>query len=670
MNLQPPSTETSSIRSADWLAPLLCAALLALLFPIPGARMGSVHPWRAELLTTVFLCVGIIVFSLQRREFLSGMFSFDAPWIKCIVASIAAFTAWSLMSALWAQSVYSVWHHTLVWTQYILVLLFVREVAAHTRGSRFIVNVFLWLCGIVGVLCLIDYATLPDFKSLEGVLRARYSSYAELLVTALPIVWIAAAYTRRKKKLYIMLLIAAAGWTAAMLSLSKGAFLAGIVGFSLTFICSVIFGLRRFRRRILVCAGVWLAITLVVQVGFSLLTPIPATVDYISGKADATRSTSTARVFVWKIGRQMAADNWLLGVGANNFGVRFNSSRAQYRVAHPDDPKDETVSDNTVERAHNEGLQILAELGIIGFVLIIIPLAVFLFKLVQSLRLRKFRGSPMLWAALGGMSAFAVSSMVSSFSFRLTQSGIVFFLVFAVAVNEIVKMNKPTPDRQPSAAPSRSTSIPILLAFILVGMLTIFSLKAAAEYCVFKADRTEDKETALELYRRALSLDPNYAAAYLRSSGRNYVDKDHDEAARLLRLAIDHGYGVVLTYSALADSNEKAGDPVSAEQTFKEALRIFPRSVFLRVRYALFLNDEGRSDASAAEMATARAIDERQANGWFNIITIGSVRTFYAAQTDKTMAPPAELEPEDAVLQYLDKPPGSDEDKADQNTAK
>src|SRR5204863_5617479 len=119
--------------------------------------------------------------------------------------------------------------------------------------------------------------------------------------------------------------------------------------------------------------AVWLVLTIGVQVGFSVLSPIPATVDYISGKADATRGTALARVFVWKIGARMAAEHPFVGVGADNFGISFNNAREHYRLGHPAGPPDEPVSDNLVERGHNELLQVAAELGIVRLILFLAP---------------------------------------------------------------------------------------------------------------------------------------------------------------------------------------------------------------------------------------------------------------------------------------------------------
>ncbi len=143
----------------------------------------------------------------------------------------------------------------------------------------------------------------------------------------------------------------------------------------------------------------------------------------------------------------------------------------------------------------------------------------------------------------------------------------------------------------------------------------------------------------------------------MQKSGRYYGTGDFAQAAIALRKAIDGGCGVVITYSALAASQEKAGETAEAEQTFNEALRIYPRSVFLRVRYVTMLETAGRDNDATAQLTAARDIDKRQADGWYNLFKIGSVRAFYAARENSDIAAPAELLPEAAVIEYLDKPP-------------
>lgn len=635
-------------------AAVLAICLLALLFPIARPRMVSNQPWRAELATSIVLAIGIVgIFIANRRSAWSLLP--DAKLAKRIVALFTAFTLWGLLSAFWAGSVFSVWHHTLVWCEFILFFLLTLKKLEHS-GIGFVVTVFLWLTGIIATLCLIDYVTLPDFKSLEGTLRARYSSYAELLITAFPLLFGATLYCRKKSSSYLIAVIAFAGWMVVMLSLSKGAFIAGTIGFGCFFALSLIFSSARFRKKTLSLAAAWLVVTIVFQAGFSMLTNVPATADYISGKADATRETSMARVFVWQVGLEMARGNWLIGVGADNFGRSFNDARSAFRVHSPDHPRDEVVGNHIVERAHNELLQITAELGIVGLILICCPFVLLAGASIKLL-LQRRRFSPLLCASLAGMAAFIVSSMVSSFSLRIVQNGIVFFIVFSVAVWSLTKRSDRTARFRSSYAELSVASL------VALALLMTFSLKGLAEFYVGKGVKNPLDDDAITQFRTAAKLDPDYAATSMMIADRKVKNKDHKAAANELRKAIDGGLGVIGSYTALAECEEKAGNIESADETYRAGLNIFPRSVFLRVRYAKFLNDTKKIVESDEQLSIAKNNDSRQAAGWFNLLNKGSVAAFYEANSDPQIALPEELEPAAIVLRYLDKPPDDCEDK-------
>ncbi len=625
-------------------AGLLAAVLLLSLAPIPHAAVPSSHTWRVELAAGLFLLVALV--SGQVR------FTIASGLSKRIAVFIAIFTAWGLISGLWARSFASVVHHTLLWSEYAVLFVFASEVL-RTRGRSFLLWTFVWFVTIIGLVTLLDYIALPDFKALEGTLRLRYSAYGELSIAVLPLLWCTAIYRRRTGAWLVTLLPGILGWTAAMLSLSKGVFIAGVVGFVVAFACGLIFGKRIHRRKLLATAGVWLAVTIAVQAGFSLLTPIPATVDYISGKADPTRETSIARILIWQTAVPIVREHWLEGVGADNFGLAANDGRAAFRVTHPNDPPDELISDFLLERAHNEPLQVLAELGIPGLILFALPFLLLAVALIRSVVVRKERPSLLFWATCAGMAAFGTSSMVSSFSFRIVPNGIAFFLVFAFAVHELSRANKKQRSREHIVSLPRAA-----VASILLLVISVFAAKAVAEYSFYEGDRTDNPAAGAAMFSRAAALDPDYAAAHYRLAGIAFDTGDFAGAAKELRVAIDRGMGVVLTYSYLADCYDKAGDHDAEFSTFDEALRIFPRSVFLRVRYAIELEKTSRTDAAAAQLAAAHDIDRKQANGWHSIITRGSLRAFYDAKGNDDMAPPAELKPDVAVYQYLDKDPG------------
>ena len=201
----------------------------------------------------------------------------------------------------------SVVHHTLLWSVYLIFFLLFTSREWPNANLRFIAATFVFVALILGLLCVFDYLTVVDFTSSEGPIRIRYGKYAELLVTISPLLWALAIYGRNQSPRRLLLIAGIISWLTVMLSLSKGAFIAGIIGFALFFTGCLIFSSRLFRRRIIAFAGIWVAVTIATQIFFSFFSAVPSTTNYITGAADQTRSTSTMRLFTWSVARQMAS---------------------------------------------------------------------------------------------------------------------------------------------------------------------------------------------------------------------------------------------------------------------------------------------------------------------------------------------------------------------------
>jgi O-antigen ligase len=647
------SAENISSRSEMILPGLLSIALLGILFSVPQPATHVNQPFKVELLLSLFLIVFFAGMAFRKQK---GVSPFCVnKLIISIAIALAGFVLWSAASFAWGASLGSVAHHTLLWSVYLIFFLNFTGIIPSGANFRFIATTCVFATFVLGLLCLFDYLTVVDFTSSEGDIRIRYGKYAELLVTIAPLIWAVAIYTKSRRRQIGILLIAVIGWVTVMLSLSKGAFIGGIIGFSLFFTGAAVFSGKTFRRRIVAFAGVWLAITIGTQVFFSFFSAVPSTTNYISGAADQGGNTSAMRLFTWNVARRMVVDHWLIGVGADNFGLAFNPARALYRETHPDGAKEEIAEDYIVERAHNEPLQVLAELGVIGLVLFSLPLLIFGFYFAWNLITRR-RMSPILCAAAAGMAAFLVSSQFSSFSFRSAQNGVAFFMVFAVAVCELSKTLRPS--KTPVKTNIFLISV-VLVSWVVILLLAIFCLtKVVAEYHLYQAERSTTDSDAAGHFQAAVAVDHEYAGAYLSYAAR-VAEDDPSTAVALTRKAIENGLGIAIVYSQLAKRQIAAGDANGAEATFREALSIYPRSLFLRTEFIVFLEDQGRSNEAADQAAIARTIDLRHANGWYMMIRQGSVAAFYRAQTDKNIAPPAELAPSNGVRQYLDKIPGT-----------
>lgn len=637
---------------------ILSSALMAILFVLPQPTITVNLPFKAEMFLTGAMIV-MLVWTLRSRNETSFASSRDASLLRLVIFSVIAFILWSGASYLWGRVFDGAAHHTFLWSMYLTFFVVFSFMIRTDPANRKIASTMAIIAIFIGLLCIFDYLTLVDFTLNEGFVRIRYGKYGEMLITLAPMLWVFAIYAKKRWLQLVFALAAILSWTTAMLSLSKGVFLGGILAFAVLFIGGLLFSDRIFRKRLAITAAIWIVFTVGFQLFFSIASDIPSTTDYISGANDPTRSTSAFRVFSWGLTRQMISDHWVVGVGADNFGVRLNDSRIRYRLTHPDYPLDEPGEDYIFERSHNEPLQIAAELGVVGLVLFALPFLIFCFYLVRCLKRKRYKLSLALWASIAGMVGFAVNSMVSSFSFRSAQNGVAFFMIFAIGVNELSKVSKSgtgTPTRFKFSGPLYAAC---WLSAVLLGGYC--ALKVVAEYQVYLAEQTGDTVEAHEHFRIAKMADPEYAGLYLSNAARNNADNEPEKAAVNTRKAIDFGVGMATIYSSLAKQQIAAGLMSEAEATFQEGLSVYPRSIFLRTEYTVFLEKQGRTGDAANQLKISREIDLRAAKGWYQLVTKGSVDAYYLSQSDNGIAPPAELVPQTGVFAYLDPTPSPTE---------
>lgn len=630
-----------------WIFALWFALLLIpLLRIIPNPASVTGNPWKVELFASFFLCLAVL-WALLRKSRLEINLPVLVPFLL--------FIAWSGVSFFWAESGQAVAHHTLVWVGYLLFYcVFLYLLKSQTNRAVLLAAIAIAFL-IITFSCFFDYVTIVDFAADEGHFRTRYARYAELLAMLSPLFWALSLQVKNRKSQFIFLAIGAAFWLGVMFSLSKGAFLAGICGFAVFFAASLIFSKKIYdRRKIAVLVVVWLIITCASQISFTSNSNTPTTANYIAGRnAEQHRNTTSMRVFTWKIARQMFGDHLLSGVGADNFGLEFKNSRINYAANNPDDELLVVAEEYMVERAHNEFLQIFAELGVVGAMIFLSLVGGFLFLLTKAFVADGYRFSPLLWACVAGFGAFFVSSMFSSFSFRVVQNGIVFFFVLALATYEMQKIFRKK--KKPLPTFSFQPKPVLAFSFSLAALFFVISLSAnLSNQYVLSAENAEDFAVGEDFYRQAIRLNPRNASAYFSYGQQLYFKKQPEKAVPMFEKAIENGLDASIAYSYLASAQAAAQNPQAAEETIVQALRIYPRSTFLRVRYATLLEKKGETKKSDEQMEIARRINDKQANGWQELLTTGAAATALKARSDEKIIAPHELLPTACLYAVLD----------------
>jgi O-antigen ligase len=620
----------------------LISLSLIILFPlfnvVPSPSSNPSHPWFAEWIAISIVTAILFIRFYKRVEInlLPTAAGFLLVWLP--------FFLYSLLSVTWAKSRFSVFHFAAVWFIYLYAFMIFCHLISEGRQILVVFSIAL-IALILGLTSLIDLATNQNLEGGElGAFRIRYAKFAEILAVVSIFLLCLSLQVRKKLKL----LISGAGLIAllgVLSSLSRGAFLSFLVGFTISSLGVLFFGQSGYRRKILLLIVAVLSLIIFSQISNFL--PL-STSKYVVGEVPKSSDTTVSRIFFWKISLQMIRQHPIFGVGADNFWISFNDARREFIKNHPDDELLAIGEDFFVQRAHNELLQVFTELGLIGGCLFLLPFFYLLKVGYQSLRINKKLPSA-TWGAVGGILAFIVSSMFSSFSFRYLASGIMFFFLssfFLMKADKEIRKIKYQRFSNMILIDSRVSLILFLLGIILTATTTMANL---GNFLLIAGERKSSSLEAEPILLKAATLNPTNPTAYFSLALKYYSEKNFERAAELLRQAIDNGFDVSISWFYLASCYRAMGDLEKEERVLREGLSIFPRSIFLRVR--LYLNLSSRSELQMAdeELRKAMQLDRSQAIGWLKLMTLGASEAGRQALRDKAFLPPAALKPDLAV---------------------
>ena len=627
---------------------LFCAGwfltMMSLLVGFGRPLPTFIHMWQVELWASVFLAAACIYVFVRRPQCFKP---FTRDEFRFIIAPIALFVCWSALSALWADSWKSAIHHSLVWLLFFTFFLIVRAILETRNGFRDLGITLLAALVIFSIGAIAGYVSFLVFGG-ENSLGIRHAKYGEQINTILPLL-IVSVIRLKGRQFWIGVLSVATVWLLIYCSLGRINLLLFVIGFLAT--STLIFALPRFHRYRMKIAFVALAVIIApipLQL-FSLFSASSAPlVAQRLGDQESLTSSNNFRKLMIGVSLEMIRSHPLAGLGADNFGFEVNEYRKAYAQKHPDDPALNEAEDTIPERAHNEFLQIFAELGIVGVGIalwIVAGLGLMAVRAVQQLGHRSLFGP----AAIIGIGLFCVSALVSSFSFRLIQNGFVFFFVLAVAAKILMRGD----EQQPQSPSSSKINIRAYSAVGLAACLILaayWSIRLYSSYLSVEANYTQDFDQATSLYTLAAKLDDENPDARNNHGMRLFQEKRYSEAVPLLSEAIHIGRGRSVDFSFLSSAQILSRDDIGAEITMADALKLYPQSVFVLARYAHLLELNGRTTESTKMLDRAKRLDRREANAWWAFLNEGSNAAAAKALKNKDeFKPLMDLKPLSAV---------------------
>ena len=661
-----PNARTRVARLARTLAsePLgFFAALwpLALLAPfVPGLPLPAIASpeWRQEIALAALLFATLLYASRRARLVLTtGRAELYA------LLPLALFALWGAASALWATGRGASLRYGLTWAAYLLFFALARRAAARPRLLRDSIAALAVVVTIIAAASLVAHESLPDAQ-------IGYNGLGEPLAVATPFFAALALTVRRRKAALACGLTAALAWAAALESAERAAFVSACAGL-LVLLLSAAFPSRlkpRSKGRALLLAASFASVFVLMNLPAPTDggTPsAPAPVLQRLGQTSKGDANTGVRLLLWGTAFEMFREHPLAGVGADNYEVAFPEARARFAERNTNSPLVELNEGFLAQRAHNEYLQMLAELGVFGFTLF----ALFALALaVAALRALRNSRSPLAPASVSTLVAFALSSGASSVSFRWMGSGLIFFFAAALVsrLGEKVKDARAKSESEREkfedkhshaltlshAASRRVLASGLALAsLVLAGMI----LQAANSLAHGVARGTREPVRAESRFRAALALDPLDAATHFSYGSWLYARGRDAESVEHLQYAVERGFNTSTCYERLAAAQQGAGDLSGAERTLAFAARVYPRSVFVRVRHAVALRRAGRGIEAELEMASALLIDSATANGWRQLIENDIDAAVAASKRNpRNVSMPGDLSPKDAVFAVLE----------------
>ena len=634
-------------RDPLWLISTLWP--LALLAPlVPGLPTQTLKglPWRQE--TVLALLLSITLTLLVRRARKTGVWLTNLSHTELwMLLPLTLFCFWSAASILWAASTFPALHHTFVWGAYLLFFFMLRRAASRPRLVRSSIITLGVVISIISISCIVEF-----WGSSHLLIRAS-TGLGEPLAVALPIFTVLALKLRRTRAAVFCGATAVLAWLAVLQSLER----APAIGVSAALFILLIASLvrRQWRPRHLSRALILLLLfggaTALQTLPSPLTEDRPSFVTRLQTATGADDPNTSVRLLTWAVGFEMWRTRPILGVGANNYDTAFAEARARFSASHANSGLVALMEERLVERTHNEYIQILAELGTIGFALFLVFCVSLMLAAWRVLRRAQ---SPLALGGVCSLIVFALSSGASSVSFRWLGSGLIFFFAAALVSHFSAQRAPAVVARSISFAPAFARAL--MASALAFSLLMLVGRGAQAGNAVLQgmAESAASDERVEQLYERALAWNSLDAATHFNYGMWLYLDRRAPQAVPHLRYAVARGYNSSVCYAYLAAAEAGAGEMRAAEQTLAEAVRVYPRSVFLRVRHAAALLESGQTAEANEEYAAALSLNSRTARGWRQLICFGRNAAKTAAFYDKGIAMPGELSPENCIFAVLD----------------
>ncbi len=363
---------------------------------------------------------------------------------------ILVFYGWAMLSVLWAHTKYEAVVDALDWSGAFLCALLIMVILREVKVLR-VMLFFLLVSGLLMALLGIgQYLFGIDWVQQHIVPAATFSNKnmaGQYGVLTLPIAVSFFLLSRNNTRIWFFSIVIALIMTYILYTRSRGA-LVGLISEIMVLTGLLVYLKLKHDYHILgdmPIKKIALAVSLALFVGMSFLTPsmfgntekvLEASIgakpkilearhglEVVKKVGDFSGSANT-RITMWGNSIPMFMDHFLIGTGLGNWTIHHRMYQSWFR------PDSQLLQNLYHANAHNDYIEILCELGIIGFALFI-WMVVSLFRLVGRLLTVRTEHSLLAIPAILAIAGIGVNAV---FSFPLKQPVPIFIVMTYIAV--------------------------------------------------------------------------------------------------------------------------------------------------------------------------------------------------------------------------------------------
>jgi O-antigen ligase/Tfp pilus assembly protein PilF len=534
--------------------------------------------------------------TLNKRKFIWEKNSLNLPFLLLI----------GLMTISLVRSEYfavSFKDYVIFLSYFILYFLAINHIKQERQFDIFI-KLFFFTSFVVALFALLHYYGLdPYLKDIPQLISTigQKNWVSNYLAMIFPILFSYFLLEKNNSKIIYYLLLSLL-YAILIIFQSRGIWISAV----LTLISGIFF-LYKFRlANILKENKRWLFL---IFITFILITVIYSTQNPLNKSTDAIPQRITSiyednfsslnpRLLIWNTGLEMIKDRPFLGIGIGLFKMDYLDYQAGFLEQNPYYLK----YLSRAEEAHNEYLQLAAELGIIGLGIFLYILLIFYRSALKFLNEKKEgkgkKENLILWGLLMGITCFLFHSMFT-FPLHVPALGSAFFIIFALTflyINNFFNLEqqdqlKTEKDEKKKNRGEKSKKkknkyfrnkkfkavyiYMILVLFLMVVAINFLVIKPyIADIAYFKGVKyynRQDYQRALPNFEQAGKLDP-YNGKILYALGTNYYNlNEYSKAEEILGRAENYVRDKYL-FRNLGLCYIKLGDYKKAEEELEYAV--------------------------------------------------------------------------------------------------